>query len=124
MRAIVLAAAFAGALAAGPALADAPMATAPEVGLAAPQPSAPAPPLAGPGATAPDAQPVAMGPCGPEKVRPDGSLETKPHGEVEAGVGTQGYRHFGGTVCQPIGQNAAVAVSISESQGNWGYQRR
>jgi hypothetical protein len=67
---------------------------------------------------------MAMGPCGPEKVRPDGRLDTAAHGEVEAGVGTHGYRHLAGAVCQPIGQNAAVALSVSETQGDGGYRRR
>jgi hypothetical protein len=65
-----------------------------------------------------------MGPCGPEKVKPDGRLETKPHGEIEAGVGTGGYRHVAGAVCQPIGQNGAVAVSVDETQANPTYRRR
>jgi hypothetical protein len=65
-----------------------------------------------------------MGPCGPEKVRPDGKLDTAPHGEVEVGVGTRGYRHVAAAVCQPIGQDAAVTVSASETQGPVGPRRR
>jgi len=68
--------------------------------------------------------PVAMGPCGPEKVKPDGKLETAPHGEVEAGVGTGGYRHVAGMVCQPIGQNGAVEAGGSYSQVDPSYYRR
>ena len=107
-------------IAASPALADGPITTAPTTGPAAPQPTTPAPPLPPPGADADKAQPVAMGPCGPEKVRPDGRLDTAPHGEVEAGVGTNGYRHLAGAVCQPIGQSGAVAISVSQTQGDWG----
>ena len=59
-----------------------------------------------------------MGPCGPEKVKPDGQLDTAPHGEVDAGVGSNGYRSLAGAVCQPIGQDGYVAASVSEAQGN------
>lgn len=109
---------------AGPALAQGPIATAGGSGPAAPEPTAPQPPLPS-AATAPAMQqPVAMGPCGPEKVKPDGQLETAPHGEVEAGIGTGGYRHMAGTVCQPIGQNGSVVVSAGYSQANPAYRRR
>jgi hypothetical protein len=123
MRAMALATAVALFLA-GPALADGPIATAPAGGAAAPQPTMPSPPLPSPGAAAAQSEPIAMGPCGPEKVKPDGSLETAPHGELEAGVGTNGYRHVAGAVCQPIGQDAAVAASVSETQGGGNYRRR
>ena len=108
---------------AGPALADGPVATAGGAPTAAPTPAtAPAAlPIAGP--TSPDGQPVAMGPCGPEKVKPDGKLDTAPHGEVEAGVGTSGYRHLAGAVCQPVGQDGFVAASASYSQANPTYRR-
>lgn len=108
---------------AGPALADGPIATAPAAGPAAPQPTTPASPLPLPGTFSADSQPIAMGPCGPEKVKPDGSLETAPHGEVEAGVGTNGYRHLAGVVCQPIGQDSAVTVSASETQSAGSFRR-
>ena len=123
MRAIAFGAAVVLFLA-GPALADGPIATAATTGPGAPQPPSPPPPLPPPGAPSAEDQPVAMGPCGPEKVKPDGRLETTPHGEVEAGVGTNGYRQLAGAVCQPIGQNGAVAVSVSQTQGDWGYRRR
>jgi hypothetical protein len=61
-----------------------------------------------------------MGPCGPERVKPDGKLDTAPHGEIEAGIGTHGYRHLAGTVCQPLGQNGAVQVSAGVSQAQYG----
>jgi hypothetical protein len=83
----------------------------------APQPQSDPPPLAGVADSAAP-QRVAMGPCGPERVKPDGKLDTAPHGVVEAGVGTHGYRHLAGAICQPIGQNAAIAVSASQTQ--WG----
>jgi hypothetical protein len=56
-------------------------------------------------------------------VKPDGSLDTAPHGEVEAGVGTNGYRRIAGSVCQPIGQDGAVAVSVGETQSDGNYRR-
>jgi hypothetical protein len=84
----------------------------------------PPPALPSPGAASAESQPIAMGPCGPEKVMPDGRLETAPHGEVEAGVGSNGYRSLAGAVCQPIGQDGAVAVSISETQGGGSFRRR
>jgi hypothetical protein len=108
---------------AGPALADGPVATAGGSGAAAPQPTAPPEPLSTAEAAAVEGQPMAMGPCGPEKVKPNGQLETKPHGEIEAGVGTGGYRHVAAAVCQPIGQNSAVAVGISDTQASPGYRR-
>ncbi|HEY4030817.1 MAG TPA: hypothetical protein VGM25_10765 [Caulobacteraceae bacterium] len=111
-------------LLAGPALAQGPIATAGGSGPAAPQPTAPAPPLSIDGAAPEQGQPVALGPCGPEKVKPNGQLETAPHGEVDAGVGTGGYRHIGGSVCQPIGQTGAVAVGVSETQFDQRYRRR
>ena len=108
---------------AGPALADGPIATAPSTGPAAPQSTTPAPPLSSPLADSAQSQPIAMGPCGPEKVKPDGRLDTAPHGEVDAGVGTNGYRHLAGAVCQPIGEDAAVTVSASETQSDRSYRR-
>lgn len=123
MRAMALATAIVLFLA-GPALADGPIATAPATGPAAPQPTTPPPPLSQAADVSVENSPIAMGPCGPEKVKPDGRLDTAPHGEVEAGVGTNGYHRLAGAVCQPIGQNAAVAVSVSQTQGGGNYRRR
>jgi len=67
---------------------------------------------------------VVAGPCGPEAVGDDGKVATNAHGFAEAGVGTGGYRHLGGAVCQPLGDNAAVAVSVSETQGDGWRARR
>ena len=107
-----------------PALAEEPIATAAAAGPSAPQPNAPPPPLPAAGAPAALEQPVAMGPCGPEKVKPDGRLETAPHGEVEAAIGTNGLRHVAGVVCQPIGQDSAVTVGVSDTQADRSYRRR
>jgi hypothetical protein len=125
---VAMSAATAVLLLSGPALAEDPIATAAEH-PAAPQPPAPesTTPVPLPPADAAQpvrAQPVALGPCGPEKVKPDGTLETKPHGEVEVGVGTGGYRHASAVVCQPIGQNGAVTVGVSDTQFDHPYRRR
>jgi hypothetical protein len=117
MRAIALASALALSLA-GPALADGPITTAPVAGPTAPPSTPPPAALPPPVGAAPGEGPrIALGPCGPEKVKPDGSLETQPHGEVDASVGTNGYRRVGGSVCQPIGQDGFVAVSVRDGQG-------
>lgn len=121
MRSMILAAAALMALA-SPALAQAPISTA--RASAAPQPTEGAPPLPEDDASAAEQGPqVAMGLCGPQKIKPDGTLETKPHGELEGSVGTGGYRSVGGFVCQPVGQHAAVSVGVSQTQMD-GYRRR
>ena len=117
MRLFVIAAALS--LAAAAAWADGPVSTTSSADRAPPQPQGAAPPLADQGG-AQGPQRVAMGPCGPERVKPDGKLDTAPHGEIEAGIGTHGYRHLAGTVCQPVGQNGAVQVSVSTSQAQYG----
>ena len=117
MRLFVVAAALS--FAAGVAWADGPVSTVSSADQAAPQPQGAPPPLAGVSDSATPPR-VAMGLCGPERVKPDGKLDTAPHGEIEAGIGTHGYRHLAGAVCQPIGQNAAVAVSASVSQAQGG----
>jgi hypothetical protein len=122
MRVLTLAAMLL--LCAAPAWADGPIATTSSAQASAPQPTTAPPPLSSPRRLANGPQPVAMGPCGPEKVKPNGELDTAPHGEVSAGVGNHGYREIGGAICQPIGQNAAVSVSVDSTQGNWGYGRR
>jgi len=109
---------------AGPALADPPVASAGGSIPAAPQSSAPAPLPTEAASVTEHGDAVAMGPCGPEKVQADGKLDTRPHGEVEAGVGTGGYRHIGGAVCQPIGQDGAIAVRVDDTQFGRGYGRR
>ncbi|MGZ3274655.1 MAG: hypothetical protein ACXU82_19130 [Caulobacteraceae bacterium] len=124
MRAMALATAVA-LLLAGPALADGPISTAPTAGPSAPQPTTPSPPLrSSMAADTGEDQPIALGPCGPEKVRPDGRLETAPHGEIEASVGSHGYRELAGVVCKPIGQNAAVTIGASQTQFDGRVRRR
>ena len=64
-----------------------------------------------------------MGPCGPATT-PDGKPDKSAHGEVSVGVGTNGYRHIGGAVCKPIGENGAIAIAIDKTDGNYGYYGR
>jgi len=59
---------------------------------------------------------VRLGPCGPEAVAADGKTGTTPHGYVEGGIGTNGYRHIGAGVCKPLANGGAIAVSVSQSQ--------
>src|SRR5262249_38079481 len=111
---------FALCLAAGAARADAPVTTTSGAEASPPQPQADAPPLAAAVVHQhQSAGQVAMGPCGPERVRADGALDRAPHGQVEAGVGTQGYRHLAAAACQPVGDNGAVSVSAGASQARW-----
>lgn len=122
MRVIILAAAAM--LAAPAAFAQEAISTAPTSGPSAPPADAAAvAPTMSLDQPLPQPQRIAMGLCGPQVVKDDGALETKPHGVVEVGVGTGGYRSVGASVCQPIGQNAAVAVSISDTRGNFGGYR-
>jgi hypothetical protein len=66
-----------------------------------------------------------LGPCGGPIRKEDGKLDKTPHGEVWAGIGTNGYREIGGAVCAPLGEHSAVSVAIDAGQINgWGYRRR
>jgi len=97
-----------------------------ETGVHAPAAGPPMPvseqPLMLPEDSGPDpVGPVRLGPCGavaPAVDGPAGQPDTKPHGEVWAGVGTQGYRNAGGVVCQPIGQDGALTIAVDA--GRWG----
>jgi hypothetical protein len=114
MRSIVVAT-LALMLAPGFALADEAIHTAPATqSLPAAAPVTPLDEASGVGGD--DGSGVRVGPCGPEKVAADGSTETKAHGFVEAGVGTQGYRHIAAGVCKPLANGGAIAVSVSQSQ--------
>jgi hypothetical protein len=97
---------------------------------ASPTSSAPAPDASPPAsvesadAADQDAGPdVRLGPCGPTKVTSDGKPDRSVHGEVDAGVGTNGYRHVGLSACKPIGDNGAVAISVSQTQFDGGRRR-
>ncbi|RZJ74134.1 MAG: hypothetical protein EON88_37900 [Brevundimonas sp.] len=47
--------------------------------------------------------------------------DRKMHGWVEAGIGTGGYRTYGAAVSLPIGENARLGLSYSESKNDYGY---
>jgi hypothetical protein len=65
-----------------------------------------------------------MGPCGGAALTADGKPDRAPHGEVWAGVGTNGYREVGGAVCAPLGDNAAVSLSVDTGHiDGWGHHR-
>ena len=64
-----------------------------------------------------------MGPCGPVETA-DGKPDRSPHGYVDVGVGTNGYRHIGGAVCKPLGENGAIAIAVDKTDGNYGYYGR
>jgi hypothetical protein len=71
----------------------------------------------------PDPMRGPIGPCGGPAKTADGKTDKSPHGEVFAGVGTQGYREIGGAVCMPLGDNAAVNIAIDAGQMD-GWRRR
>jgi len=111
-------------LVAGAAWADGPLATA-DAGPGAPaaQTAAP-PPIEAPSADDLGPGPeVVPGPCGPRQVGKDGKPDNRAHGVVDVGVGTGGYRHVGVSACKPLGDNGAIAVSVSQTQANWGRRR-
>jgi hypothetical protein len=110
-------------LAASAAWAEGPIATA-DAGSGAPTPQAAPPPIQAQSADEETGGPdVVPGPCGPRQITKDGKSDRAAHGEVDVGVGTGGYRHVRVSGCKPIGDNAAVAVSISETQWNGGRRR-
>ena len=67
-----------------------------------------------------------IGPCGvvhqPGQPR-DAKADQAPHGQIEVGVGTGGYRHIGGVVCKPIGENGSVTVAVDHTEWNGGGRR-
>jgi hypothetical protein len=54
--------------------------------------------------------------CGPAQATPGGQPDTAPHGEVDVGVGTDGYRHLSGAVCKPLGDNGSLSISAGTTQ--------
>jgi len=89
------------------------------------------PPLDAPRSAAPTREVVKLGPCTPAaalvaapaeadgaKIEPDRSA----HGEVGAGIGTNGYREVHAAVCKPIGDNGFVSISAGKTE--WGGKRR
>ena len=97
----------------GLAVADEVVATAPM----AQSPPAPAAdePLQGYVADGPDlASDARAGPCGPQAVAADGRTDTRPHGYVEVGAGTGGYRHVAAGFCKPFANGGSISMSISQ----------
>jgi hypothetical protein len=43
------------------------------------------------------------------------------HGEVHAGIGTNGYRDFGAAVSLPLGENGRLALSFRQTENGYGY---
>ena len=107
---------------AGPALADPPIATG--RGDAPAQASQSPPPLDAQGQPGDDAPPVRLGPCGPQAIGADGKPDNRAHGEVDVGVGTNGYRHVALHACKPIGDAGAVAISVGQTQADAWRGRR
>lgn len=68
--------------------------------------------------------PMQPGPCGtsptpkmaPLDANGEPQVDTSPHGEMYAGVGTRGYREVGGTVCVPVGKSGAVSISVDQTK--------
>lgn len=127
MNAIALAAALSVVAFAGGALADEGPITTGRTGDLAPA-TAPAAPLGQvqpAAAEAPGdwARRVMAGEPAPEEVaeaqqgRCPTRVDTKPHGEVWAGIGTGGYREVGGVVTQTIGDCATVTIGMSRTEG-------
>ena len=113
-------------LAASPAWCDGPVATAPSAAVTPVIPSADPPGPLGPdsyddadaaalrGGNACDRNPIARGPYD--------AADNGVHGQVDVGVGTNGYRHVGIYACKPV-DGGSVAVSVSHSEGGWGRRR-
>ncbi len=123
VRALAITAALC--LAAAPALAQEAVPTAGGAGpRGAPDAAAAPGPLGSPeDIAAADPGPL-MGPCGPtgaDPKHPD-QPDKRPHGEVFAGVGTNGYREGGGIICQPLGDHTAITIGVDAATihgGRW-----
>jgi len=70
------------------------------------------------------------GPLGPKPVGADGDSADAPlrdgkiHGMVEAGVGTNGYRHGAAVIDGPLPDGGEVAIAIQSDQIQAGRARR
>ena len=67
------------------------------------------------------------GPCGGPPPSSGVKGAKSPHGEVWAGVGTNGYREIGGAMCVPLGDTSALNIAIDAGHVNgwsgWGHRR-
>ena len=51
-----------------------------------------------------------------------GAGPRKMHGQVSVGIGTGGYRDYAAAVSMPLGENATLNLSISQTKNSpWGY---
>ena len=66
---------------------------------------------------APDAKVPDDGRGEPLPDRPDGRPDRQIHGEVGAGIGSDGYRSAYGVVNIPIGQSSSATVAVSSTHG-------
>jgi len=66
------------------------------------------------------AAPLKVGPddadSAPESAAP--VRDGKVHGMVEAGIGTNGYRHAGVQLVAPLGEEGVIAIAVSQTQVN------
>lgn len=63
-----------------------------------------------------DADPPPAAPATTADGTASGGVDHRVHGEVFAGVGTGGYREAGVTACAPLGDHAAVALSVEAAR--------
>jgi hypothetical protein len=81
----------------------------------------------------PEQQVVRIGPCTPyggmiaaqaeangARIEPDRDM----HGEISAGIGTNGYRSVSGSVCKPLGDNGYVSISAGSDRYDYDRRRR
>jgi hypothetical protein len=90
----------------------------------APTTTATPPPLEDPTPLADNDEIVRFGPCGAvQRASDKGPIDKQAHGQIDVGIGTGGYRHIGGVVCKPIGENGSVTIAVDHTE--WGgYGRR
>ncbi|HTX50709.1 MAG TPA: hypothetical protein VME40_15105 [Caulobacteraceae bacterium] len=101
-----------------PAMADGPIATSNPAQAPAPMQVGGPPPLTrDDSADSFGAAPArVIGPCGPTQATPDGRPDATPHGEVSAGVGTDGYRQLSAVVCKPLGAAGSLTIGAGTTQ--------
>ena len=112
-------------LAASPAWCEDPVSTAPSAATTPAVPDGATPgPLGSDGYGDAGAEPGPRDACarGPAARGAPGPDDAAVHGQVEVGVGSDGYRHVGVYACKPVG-GGSVAISVSHSEANWGGRR-
>lgn len=55
----------------------------------------------------------------PQSEAPQGEpeLDRRPHGVIEVGVGTGGYRRAAGVVTAPLGKTGQITVAVDKTEG-------